>query len=48
MTKQEIQKKIDELENRIFIHEMKDRWNERDWEIHYQQKAELKALRKML
>jgi len=48
MTKEEILKKIDELEEDIFYHEMKDRWNNEDFKLNDKYKKELKELKEKL
>ena len=48
MTKEEIKKRIDELEDDIFFLAMKDRWNKRDYELDTKWNNELKELKKEL
>lgn len=46
MTNKEREQKIEELKNRIFFLNMKDNWNNRDYELMSQMKKELKELEK--
>ena len=46
--KKEIKAKIEELEYRKFIHDMKDRWNAEDYKIDWQIRKEIEELEKEL
>jgi ribosomal protein L29 len=46
MTKKEIIKKIEELENKVFYLKMKDRWTGRDYFTMDRLQGEIKELRK--
>ena len=48
MTRQEIEKKIEELEDREFYLQMKDRWDWKDYEISRKRKEEIRELKKEL
>lgn len=48
MNKQEIEKRIEELENRRFFLQMKDYWNFNDYRQDDELKEEIKNLKKML
>ena len=48
MTKEELQKQIKELEDKIFIHEMKDRWDKHDFDLSDEMELELSILKKKI
>lgn len=48
MTKAEILKKIEEVQDKRFIHSMKSRWSEQDFQEDNKMYWELKELRAML
>ena len=48
MTRQEIEKKIDEVNTKYFILQMKDGWTSEDYELEEQLEKEMKELDKQL
>lgn len=48
MTRQEIEKKIDEIETREFYLQMKDRWDRHDFELSRKHDEEVRKLKEML
>ena len=48
MTRQEIEKQIEELEDRKFYHAMKDRWNKEDYKRNDDLNKQLRELKKEL
>ena len=48
MNRQEIEARIEALENKDFILQMKDRWNERDEEEHRNNRREIRELKEMI
>ena len=46
MTREEIKKEIEELENREFYLQMKDRWDWKDYEISRKRNEEIRELKK--
>ena len=48
MTKEDLLKKLDELETREFLINMVDRWTWRDKELLNETKAEIKEVKKLL
>ena len=48
MTRQEIEKQIEELEDRKFYLAMKDRWNKEDYKINSDLNAQIRTLKEEL
>lgn len=48
MKKNELIKKLEELENRKFYHEMKDRWSREDFDYAYNLEREIREVKKEL
>ena len=48
MTRQEIEKKIEDIKNREFYLQMKDRWDWKDYEISRKHREEIRELEKEL
>lgn len=48
MTKAEMEKRLEELENERFFLEMKDRWNAKDYDTDRMYKNEIKELKKKI
>lgn len=48
MTRQEIQNKIEELEERKFYNNMVDRWTNKNYELDYFLRTEIEKLKKEL
>lgn len=48
MKKEEIKKKIKQLEEQIFYHEMKDNWTKDDFELAEKLELELKSLKESI
>lgn len=48
MTREEIKKKIEEIENREFYLQMKDRWNRDDFDISRKHREEIRELENLL
>ena len=48
MTKREIEEKITKLEENLFYLNMKDRWNNRDYDLYTELTNEIKKLKKGL
>lgn len=48
MTKEQILERIKELEEKIFIHEMKDHWDKHDFDLADEMELELSILKKKI
>lgn len=48
MNKEELEKQIEKLEDRIFFHEMKDHWTKEDFKLADEMELELSVLKKEL
>lgn len=48
MTKEELQKQIERLEDRLFYHKMKDHWNKEDFDYADEMELELSILKEKL
>ena len=48
MTREEITKRIEQVEHSDFMLKMKDFWNHKDWNQHFRYQAELSILKDQL
>ena len=48
MTKEELQKQIKRLEDKVFYHEMKDVWTNKDFDLAEEMELELSILKQKL